>query len=71
MAKDNKVTVNTVFQSLWGSMLQKYNNTNDIIFGSVVSGRPPEINGIEEMVGLFVNTIPVRINCDKEMSFKN
>ncbi|AGX44725.1 condensation domain-containing protein [Clostridium saccharobutylicum] len=70
MAKDNKVTVNTVFQSLWGSMLQKYNNTNDIIFGSVVSGRPPEINGIEEMVGLFVNTIPVRINCDKEMSFQ-
>lgn len=69
IAKDNKVTVNTVFQSLWGVMLQKYNNTKDIVFGSVVSGRPPEIKGIEEMVGLFVNTIPVRINCDKEISF--
>ncbi|QUH28820.1 non-ribosomal peptide synthetase [Vallitalea guaymasensis] len=70
IAKDNKVTENTVFQSLWGVMLQKYNNTNDIVFGSVVSGRPPEITGIEEMVGLFVNTIPVRINCDQEMNFQ-
>ncbi|WP_143315726.1 condensation domain-containing protein [Clostridium sp. HBUAS56017] len=69
IAKENKVTVNTVFQSLWGIVLQKYNNTKDIVFGSVVSGRPPEIKGIEEMVGLFVNTIPVRINCDKEMNF--
>ncbi|WP_432409140.1 amino acid adenylation domain-containing protein [Wukongibacter sp. M2B1] len=58
---DNHVTLNTVFQTLWGILVQRYNNTEDVVFGSVVSGRPPEIDGIETMVGLMINTIPVRI----------
>jgi amino acid adenylation domain-containing protein len=60
-ARQNRVTVNSVFQTLWGILLQKYNNRNDVVFGAVVSGRPPEIEGIEKMVGLFLNTVPVRI----------
>ncbi|NIM15274.1 MAG: amino acid adenylation domain-containing protein, partial [Candidatus Aminicenantes bacterium] len=40
---------------------QKYNNCGDVVFGNVVSGRPPGIEGIERMVGLFINTVPVRI----------
>ncbi len=63
-AKANQVTLSTVFQVLWGVLLQKYNNTNDVVFGAVVSGRPPEVEGIEKMVGLFVNAIPVRIKVE-------
>ena len=69
ITRNNQVTLNTVFQSIWGILLQKYNNVDDIVFGSVVSGRPPEIAGVENMVGLFINTIPIRIKCEKMQSF--
>ena len=55
------VTLNTIVQGAWGILLSRYNNTDDVLFGSVVSGRPAEIPGIEQMVGLFINTVPVRI----------
>ena len=60
------ITENTFVQTVWGILLSKYNAVNDVVFGAVVSGRPPEIEGIEEMVGLFINTIPVRIRFNKE-----
>lgn len=50
-------------------MLQKYNNTNDVVFGSIVSGRPSEINGIENMVGLFINAVPIRVKRECDTSF--
>jgi hypothetical protein len=61
LAARNQVTLNTVFQSVWGIILGKYTGKEDVVFGAVVSGRPAEIEGIESMVGLFINTIPVRI----------
>jgi len=61
IARENQVTANSVFQALWGILLQGYNHNTDVVFGAVVSGRPPEIEDIENMVGLFVNTVPVRI----------
>lgn len=69
IARENQVTLNIVFRLLWGIVLQKYNNTDDIVFGTVVAGRPPEIDGIENMVGLFINTVPVRLNLPGEESF--
>ena len=63
------LTMSTLLQTLWGILLGKYNNTRDVIFGNVVSGRPAEINGVENIVGLFINTVPVRIQWDKEESF--
>ena len=60
-ANENQVTINNLFQCAWGILLQKYNNTEDVVFGNVVSGRNPQITDIEEMVGLFINTIPVRV----------
>jgi len=60
-AGDQQVTVNIVFQTLWGLLLQKYNNTDDVVFGTVVSGRPPDLESVENMIGLFINAIPVRI----------
>ena len=63
------VTVNTFFQALWGVLLQKLNNRYDVVFGAVVSGRPPEIEGIEEIPGLFIGTVPVRVKADAALSF--
>ncbi len=58
------VTVYTVIQAAWGMLLSKYNNTSDVVFGSVVSGRPSEVDGVETMMGLFINTIPVRVSTE-------
>jgi amino acid adenylation domain-containing protein/non-ribosomal peptide synthase protein (TIGR01720 family) len=55
------VTLNTIVETAWGILLQKYNGTKDAVFGKVVSGRNEELRGIEELVGLFINTIPVRV----------
>ncbi|WEZ21971.1 plipastatin non-ribosomal peptide synthetase PpsC [Bacillus subtilis] len=57
-------TLNTVFQALWGIMLQKFNSRDDAVFGSVISGRPSELKDVENMVGLFINTIPIRVQSD-------
>ncbi|GAA0373346.1 non-ribosomal peptide synthetase [Bacillus horti] len=69
LAKQEQVTINTIFQAVWGILLQRYNHTDDVVFGSVVSGRPPDLPGIEKMVGLFINTIPVRVKSSSNMSF--
>lgn len=63
LAVDNQVTLSTVFHTVWGILLQQYNHSDDVVFGSVVSGRPPELPGIENMVGLFINTLPLRVKC--------
>ncbi|TQR95459.1 amino acid adenylation domain-containing protein [Paenibacillus ottowii] len=68
-AKRYQVTMNTLLQTAWGVLLQKYNNHSDVIFGSVVSGRPSEIIGVEHIIGLFINTIPVRIRSEAGESF--
>jgi amino acid adenylation domain-containing protein/thioester reductase-like protein/non-ribosomal peptide synthase protein (TIGR01720 family) len=69
MAGKNQVTVNTVVQTLWGVLLQKYNNRDDVVYGTIVSGRPSEIPGVERMVGLFINMIPLRIKSRGEEEF--
>lgn len=61
LCKESGVTEYTFIQAVWGILLGRYNNTNDVVFGSTVSGRPPEVEGIEEMIGLFINTLPVRV----------
>ncbi|RMH66210.1 MAG: amino acid adenylation domain-containing protein [Calditrichaeota bacterium] len=62
--RENKLTLNTVMQGALGLVLAYYNRTDDVVFGATVSGRPSEIPGIESMVGLFINTLPVRARFD-------
>ncbi|MCT2347609.1 condensation domain-containing protein, partial [Niallia taxi] len=70
ISKIAQVTINTVIQSIWGLLIQKYTGMEDIIFGSVVSGRNAKVEAIEEMVGLFINTIPVRVQTtSKDLRF--
>jgi non-ribosomal peptide synthase protein (TIGR01720 family) len=58
------VTVNTVVQVAWALVLGEHTGDSDIVFGATVSGRPAELPGVETMVGLLVNTVPVRIRFD-------
>jgi len=70
--KKYKITLSTLIYSAWGILLLKYNNSNDIIFGTTVSGRSAKLSGIQDMVGLFINTLPLRIQCaldEKIISF--
>ncbi|MGV9674912.1 amino acid adenylation domain-containing protein [Nocardia sp. NPDC003482] len=55
------VTVNTVVQAAWGLLIGRSVDRDDVVFGATVSGRPPELAGVETMVGLFLNAIPVRV----------
>ncbi|MCX6582588.1 MAG: amino acid adenylation domain-containing protein [Candidatus Aminicenantes bacterium] len=70
MAARNRVTLNNLIQTAWGILLGKYNNRQDVVFGSVVSGRPSEIPGVEKMVGLFINTIPFRLQYRDDTTIK-
>src|SRR5262249_12820563 len=58
------VTLNTVVQGAWGLLLSRYSGVSDVVFGMTVAGRPPELLGIEQMVGLFINTLPLRLQID-------
>ncbi|TDB96371.1 amino acid adenylation domain-containing protein [Nonomuraea longispora] len=60
-ARRSGVTVNTLAQAAWGLVLARLTGRSDVVFGTVVSGRPAELAGVESMVGLFINTLPVRV----------
>ncbi|KAA8889619.1 amino acid adenylation domain-containing protein [Nocardia colli] len=55
------ITVNTVVQAAWGILLAAMTGRHDVIVGATVSGRPPAIADVDSMVGLFINTVPVRV----------
>ncbi|WP_067461823.1 non-ribosomal peptide synthetase [Nocardia amamiensis] len=57
-------TANTLVQAAWAMLLAMLTGRTDVVFGGTVSGRPPELAGVEEMVGLFINTLPVRVRLD-------
>ena len=69
LSKKYSVTLNILLEAVWGMILQRYNHQQDVVFGKVVSGRDVNLPGIEEMVGLFINTIPVRVALNPEMTF--
>ncbi|GAA3433284.1 non-ribosomal peptide synthetase [Kutzneria kofuensis] len=64
----NGLTLNAGIQGAWAVVLSELTGRDDVVFGAVVSGRPPEVPGIESMVGLFINTVPVRIKIDRTLS---
>ncbi|MDI5943575.1 condensation domain-containing protein, partial [Micromonospora sp. DH15] len=61
LARARGVTVNTVLQGAWGVLLGYLTGRTDVVFGTPVAGRPPDLPGVEQMVGLFLNTLPVRV----------
>src|SRR6185369_15684148 len=65
-AREQQVTVNTVVQAAWALLLSRYSGEEDVLFGATVSGRPAELAGVEQMVGLFINSLPVRVRVNGE-----
>ncbi|WP_370422148.1 amino acid adenylation domain-containing protein [Streptomyces sp. QH1-20] len=63
-ARQAGLTVNTVVQAAWAIALGQLKGRHDVVFGATVSGRPADIPGVESMVGLFINTLPVRVRID-------
>jgi amino acid adenylation domain-containing protein/non-ribosomal peptide synthase protein (TIGR01720 family) len=60
-AGKRQLTLNTLIQGMWALLLGRLSGSADVVFGSTVSGRPLELPGVESRVGLFINTLPVRV----------
>jgi hypothetical protein len=61
LARRRRLTLNTVLQGAWALLLSRYCGREDVLFGTTVSGRPVGLAGVEAMVGIFINTLPVRV----------
>ncbi|MRN57056.1 non-ribosomal peptide synthetase [Paenibacillus monticola] len=64
------ITLASLLYTAWGLMLQRYTNSQDVVFGTTVSGREAQVDGIEEMVGLFINTLPLRLKSTGDTSVR-
>ena len=63
-ARSRGVTLNTLLQMAWAVVVSRLTDRADVVFGVTVSGRPAELAGVETMVGLFINTVPLRVRLD-------
>src|SRR5579864_3460109 len=61
VGRKQRLTLNTIVQGAWAILLSKYSGLGDVVYGATVSGRPAELQGADEMVGLFINTLPARV----------
>ena len=60
-ARGHRITLNTLVQGAWTQLLSRYSGEDDVVYGTTVAGRPPTLNGVESMVGAFINTVPMRV----------
>ena len=65
----HQVTLSTLFQCLWGFLLHRWTRTQDVVFGTIVSGRTLDLKDIQSMVGLFLHIIPVRVKTAQSSDF--
>lgn len=61
-SRENGFTINTVVQASWAIMLSHYGKSEDVVFGVTVSGRSVNYPNIQKMAGMFINTLPLRVN---------
>ncbi|WP_421556617.1 non-ribosomal peptide synthase/polyketide synthase [Pseudomonas kitaguniensis] len=64
--RSRRITPNTFFQGVWSLLLSRYSGQRDVVFGVTVAGRPAELTGVGEMIGLFINTLPLRVSVDPQ-----
>ncbi|MET7640369.1 amino acid adenylation domain-containing protein [Streptomyces sp. NPDC005438] len=69
-ARAHGFTLNTLVQGAWAATLAMLTGQRDVVFGGTTSGRPPELPGVEGMVGLFINNLPVRVTLDPNKTFE-
>uniref|UniRef100_A0A2P1CZ88 AptB n=1 Tax=Nostoc sp. FSN-E TaxID=2027337 RepID=A0A2P1CZ88_9NOSO len=61
VARQHHLTLNNLVQGAWGLLISRYSGENDVVFGATVSGRPATLEKVDSMVGLLINTLPVRL----------
>ncbi|AVH69210.1 non-ribosomal peptide synthetase [Nostoc sp. 'Lobaria pulmonaria (5183) cyanobiont'] len=66
VAQQHQLTLNTLVQGAWALLLSRYSGQEDVVFGAVGSGRPATLAKAESMVGLFINTLPIRVKISSE-----
>ncbi|MGW0039220.1 amino acid adenylation domain-containing protein [Gordonia sp. NPDC003376] len=70
VAADSAVTIGTALSTAWSLVLRVLTGETDVIHGSAVSGRPPSLPGVEQALGMFLNTVPVRARLDPALSLR-
>ncbi len=65
--KLNKYTLNIICQLAWGLTVSYFSHREDVVYGTVLSGRPRDLKGVDEMVGLFIATVPIRLKTGEEV----
>jgi amino acid adenylation domain-containing protein/non-ribosomal peptide synthase protein (TIGR01720 family) len=70
-ARSSQLTLSTLVHGAFALLLSRYSTEDDVVFGTTVSGRPPALAGVEEMVGLFINTLPVRVRVAPRVSVRS
>jgi len=65
-ARRSRLTLNSVCQGAWAVLLSRYSGASDVLFGIIVSGRPSDLDGADSMVGLFINTLPMRVGLSRD-----
>lgn len=68
LARRQKLTLNTIVQGAWAILLSHNSGERDVVFGSIVSGRPAELEQAESILGVFINSLPVRVLISPELS---
>ncbi|MFT3898742.1 MAG: amino acid adenylation domain-containing protein [Gordonia sp. (in: high G+C Gram-positive bacteria)] len=63
-ARGNGLTLNTAVEFAWATVLGRLTDRRDVVFGTTVAGRPQGVEGVDEMIGLFINTVPARVDFD-------
>jgi amino acid adenylation domain-containing protein len=65
LARSRRLTLSTLIQGAWALLLARYSGRFEVVFGVTVAGRPPELAGVETMIGMFINTLPLRVGVDE------
>ncbi|MGN7996499.1 non-ribosomal peptide synthase/polyketide synthase [Chitinophaga sp. 22308] len=65
-AQQQRVTINTIMQGVWAFLLSRYTGRNEVTYGVTVSGRPEDLAGIEQRVGLYINTLPLHTTVQED-----
>ena len=66
LSRKHGLTLNTILAGAWALLLNRYSQNDTVVFGATVAGRPPSLPGVEKMVGLLINTLPVRVHVDEQ-----
>ena len=68
LVRTHQMTLNTLINGVWGLVISRFSGQKDVLFGATISTRPPDLPNAESIIGLFINTLPVRVQVEKDKS---